>query len=489
MKQVNIIVKSSVQEQAKFIGTYPERNLLCIDAEGQIVQDDVITHGIKIGDGNTKWDDLLFLKLPSDIANDWKVLAESATNGQLVTLPDLNFAYLLIDAEKLDNAQYTEIVNQIASRNIGLYLAAAESGKSLYPDGNQIQNYALTINTDEDKPFIAQDPNGATATNSIVDRLIFNTSNESKYDKIEVKLKDSEAQEKIEQAKATIAEQLSNLSAQTQENINQIKEIIQGFTYVLGDNNIPDGIKNGLIPFPSKDPNNYQQTKDYFLSGAGTWEQISLTADNVKYTSLSTGETNVKKVLDDLLGGASISFAQGNSADTQIYVVGASEAGMSAEKTTLKYSKQVYIDCSTNVLYGGAWNDIAEFRESFDNYLAGTCVCETAQGKLVLTAKRMIRNSYIVSDTYGYALGNKEIDTVPVAIAGRVLAYCWDDNEKLKIGDAVCSGPNGGVSKMKKWEKILHPECIIGYVSEIPQYEIWGQHNTSVRGRVWIRVK
>ena len=79
--------------------------------------------------------------------------------------------------------------------------------------------------------------------------------------------------------------------------------------------------------------------------------------------------------------------------------------------------------------------------------------------------------------------------TVPVAIAGRVLAYCWDSDEKLKIGDAVCSGPNGGVSKMKKWEKILHPECIIGYVSEIPQYEIWGQHNTSVRGRVWIRVK
>ena len=187
MKQVNIIVKSSVQEQEKFIGTYPEKNLLTIDAEGQIIQDDVITHGIKIGDGETKWDDLPFLKLPPDIANDWKVLAESTTNGQLVTLPDLNFAYLLIDAEKLDNAQYTEIVNQIASRNIGLYLAAAESGKSLYPDGSQIQNYALTINTDEDKPFITQDPNGAAATSSIVDRFIFNTSNESKYDKIEVK--------------------------------------------------------------------------------------------------------------------------------------------------------------------------------------------------------------------------------------------------------------------------------------------------------------
>ena len=34
-----------------------------------------------------------------------------------------------------------------------------------------------------------------------------------------------------------------------------------------------------------------------------------------------------------------------------------------------------------------------------------------------------------------------------------------------------------------------HPNCIIGYVSEIPHYEIWGQHNTSVHNRVWIKVK
>lgn len=485
MKQVNIIVKSSVQEQAKFIGTYPERNLLCIDAEGQIIQDDVITHGIKIGDGNTKWDALPFLKLPTDIANDWKVLAESATNGQLVTLPDLNFAYLLIDAEKLDNAQYAEIVDQIASRNIGLYLAATESGKSLYPDGSEIQNYALTINGDEDKPFIAQDPNGATATNSTVDKLIFNTSNESKYDKIEVKLKDSAAQEQIKQLKAAIDDELAELSEQTKKDIEQVKQDIKNSTYILGSNNIPEGTTSGLIPFPELS----KRTKDYFLSGAGTWEQIILTADKVKYTTPTGSQTYVKDVLDDLLSGASLSFAQGSATDRQVFIVGATADGLTSKKTTLKYSQSVYLDCKDNVLYGGAWNDIAEFRESFDNYLAGTCVCETVQGKLVLTANRMIPNSYIVSDTYGYALGDKEVDTVPVAIAGRVLAYCWDSDEKLKIGDAVCSGPNGGVSKMKKWEKILHPECIIGYVSEIPQYEIWGQHNTSVRGRVWIRVK
>lgn len=485
MKQVNIIVKSSVQEQEKFIGTYPEKNLLTIDAEGQIIQDDVITHGIKIGDGETKWDDLPFLKLPPDIANDWKVLAESATNGQLVTLPDLNFAYLLIDAEKLDNAQYTEIVNQIASRNIGLYLAAAESEKSLYPDGSQIQNYALTINTDEDKPFITQDPNGATATNSIVDRFIFNTSNESKYDKIEVKLKDSEAQEKIEQLKATVDDKFTTFSEQTKKDIEQVKKDIKESTYIFGSNNIPEGTTSGLIPFPEVE----KRTKDYFLSGAGTWEQIILTADKVKYTTPTGNQTYVKDVLDDLLSGASLSFAQGNATDRQVFIVGATQEGLNNKKTTLKYSPSVYLDCKDNVLYGGAWNDIAEFRESFDSYAAGNCVYETARGKLMISDKRMIPNSYIVSDTYGYALGEKDIDTVPVTIAGRVLAYYLEDKNELKIGDAVCSGPNGAVCKMKKWEKILHPECIIGYVSEIPHYEIWGQHNTSVRNRVWIKVK
>ena len=33
-----------------------------------------------------------------------------------------------------------------------------------------------------------------------------------------------------------------------------------------------------------------------------------------------------------------------------------------------------------------------------------------------------------------------------------------------------------------------YPDCIIGYVSAIPDYEIWGEHNTIVDGRIWIKV-
>ena len=41
---------------------------------------------------------------------------------------------------------------------------------------------------------------------------------------------------------------------------------------------------------------------------------------------------------------------------------------------------------------------------------------------------------------------------------------------------------------MTQEEKINHPECIIGYVSCVPEYEVWGEYNTKVNGRIWIKV-
>ena len=34
-----------------------------------------------------------------------------------------------------------------------------------------------------------------------------------------------------------------------------------------------------------------------------------------------------------------------------------------------------------------------------------------------------------------------------------------------------------------------YPDCIIGIVSEIPNYEIWGSENIKVNGRIWIKVR
>ena len=34
-----------------------------------------------------------------------------------------------------------------------------------------------------------------------------------------------------------------------------------------------------------------------------------------------------------------------------------------------------------------------------------------------------------------------------------------------------------------------YPERIIGTVSAIPNYEVWGENQIHVNGRIWIRIK
>ena len=137
--------------------------------------------------------------------------------------------------------------------------------------------------------------------------------------------------------------------------------------------------------------------------------------------------------------------------------------------------------------YGAVWNDYAEFREA-NTTEPGRTVCEVGDDTLALANERMIPACSIISDTFGFAIGETEKCKTPLAQAGRVLAYPYEDRNSYKPGDAVCSGPNGTVSKMSQEEKINHPECIIGYVSCVPAYETWGEKDTKVNGRIWIKI-
>lgn len=139
-------------------------------------------------------------------------------------------------------------------------------------------------------------------------------------------------------------------------------------------------------------------------------------------------------------------------------------------------------------LYGAVWNDYAEFRATKEKIIPGHVVIENGDGTMSISNKRLIPGASIVSDTFGFAIGETEECKTPIATAGRVLAYTDKDVNNFKAGDAVCAGKNGKVSKMTRLEKILFPDCILGYVSEIPNYEIWGENNTQVNGRIWIKI-
>lgn len=469
MEQVNILVQSSVKPKEKFKGVVIDAGALAIDEEGQQIQDEKIISGIKLGDGNTVWDDLEYLKLTTITAKAWKDLAQTATNSQLVSLPDMNFVYLTISADQLDNATYSKIVKQVVANEIGLNFS--------------LNDTTMTITSNEDKPYLRAAEKSFAAGPAIIDSLTINDAT-SAHDSFTVKFQDTDAQQQIASATKALTNAISQSEEKLNGNIEKATQEIKDSTYSLGDPSTPSGTASGTVLFPDGG----KATNEFFLSGAGTWEKINLVAGSVSYTDPIGNQTNVKTALDELIkGGAKILIQEGTAADTKVYVLGATNIVEGSGDYTLKYNKGVYIDCNTNVLYGGAWNDVAEFRHSYDNYTGGTCVCANGCSDNVFIAnKRRMPNAYIVSDTYGISVGQTENNKCPIAIAGRVLAYT---NGPLHAGDTVCSSNDGKVCKMHWWEKILYPECIVGYVESIPEGNVWGEHKTPINSRVWVRVK
>lgn len=140
-------------------------------------------------------------------------------------------------------------------------------------------------------------------------------------------------------------------------------------------------------------------------------------------------------------------------------------------------------------VYGAVWNDYAEYRQTKECIPPGYCVIETGKGDLIKSSERLQPGANIVSDTFGFAIGETEQTKTPLAVSGRVLAYPYEDRNSYQAGDPVCSGPNGTISKMTREEVREYPDRIIGTVSEIPDYEVWGTGNVKVNNRIWIKVK
>lgn len=201
--------------------------------------------------------------------------------------------------------------------------------------------------------------------------------------------------------------------------------------------------------------------------------------------SITVGETT--KTLTDLYARyADKVYVSKAKTDTPYYVTGVTDTGTGSSSKRLYTDKSVYITAS--VLYGAAWNDYAEFRKA-ETVEPGRVVIEDVLGEMKLSSERLQPGANIISDTYGFTIGQTEESQTPIAVAGRVLAYPYEDRHSYPLGAAVCTGPNGTVSLMTREEIREYPERIIGTVSEIPEYETWGTGNVKVNGRIWIKVK
>ena len=144
---------------------------------------------------------------------------------------------------------------------------------------------------------------------------------------------------------------------------------------------------------------------------------------------------------------------------------------------------------TANSVYGAVWNDYAEYRDQNESIEPGYCVISSDNRKISKTTEKLQPCDGIVSDTFGFAIGKTNECQTPLAVAGRVLAYCEGNRCDYHAGDTVCAGPEGKVTKMTREEIREWPDRIIGIVSEIPNYEIWGSGKVNVNNRIWIKIK
>ena len=162
-------------------------------------------------------------------------------------------------------------------------------------------------------------------------------------------------------------------------------------------------------------------------------------------------------------------------------------------------------------VWGAVWNDYAEMRnvpevqklmkekKPIENYeipkrdipMAGRIVREIGDDTMELVNERLLRGCRVISDTFGFNIGETKDAKTPVAVSGRVLVYCYEGREEARkhIGYGVCSGPDGTVSIMTEEEERMYPMSIIGTISAVPDYDEWGEDHIKVNGRIWIYVK
>lgn len=143
-----------------------------------------------------------------------------------------------------------------------------------------------------------------------------------------------------------------------------------------------------------------------------------------------------------------------------------------------------------DAITGAVWNDYAEYRES-DCIEPGYVLSENGDDSLSKTQQRLSHFAGVSSDTWGFCQGETEKAKTPIAVAGRVLVYTYQNRENYRPGDCVCAAPNGTVDLMTREEIIQYPDRIVGTVSCVPTYETWGSGDRApvqVNGRIWIKV-
>ena len=214
----------------------------------------------------------------------------------------------------------------------------------------------------------------------------------------------------------------------------------------------------------------------------GSW--ISTTKQGCLHMGTAASGGSAAAVISMKTSSGSWSLA-GLSGSNNLYFVWGSDTNYNNSTNT---TASTYITSDAKI-YGAVWNDYAEYRSQNETIEPGYITYCDDDGKLKKTVERLQKYEGVVSDTFGFAIGETDDCKTPLAVSGRALVYCDPEEEHFHSGDCVCAGPNGLAYRMTREEIIEFPDRIVGVVSEIPTYETWGTGNVEVNGRIWIRIK
>lgn len=479
---MNILVQTQVQSAKDFELHNPilAPGEIAIDNEGLSTSGDGnIATGVKIGNGVDYWADLEYLpNLTEEIVEKWLTIATSVSDSKLVMLPDLNFAYTILDASK-NNWLIKDILERLLQDNHYIDLGINEDQEQEYLTYQSTTGNVINICKNSNLIFGSSEALGmylrstTTGENIELPYLIF----QDKIDNEELKVSFVDLQARISSLNLTdllyshvkdMTEKFNNVNAAIEDILNNK---IQHFS-VLND---------GIVKKPSKE----QEQMGYFLRADNSWAKVAVSGDEIPLNK-DTTETVYEAVVRLTSSDDSLYSNKITNTETPYYVASLPITDTSVEGSSISnlvYSDSIYIQ--GNVLYGAAWNDYAECRIT-NNITPGRVVVENGDDTLSLSTERLMLGGNIVSDTFGMLIGETEKAKTPIALCGRVLAYPFEDRSEYYAGAPVCTGPNGTVSIMSKDEVLHYPECIIGYVSAVPEYTNW--RGKEVDGRIWIKV-
>lgn len=139
-------------------------------------------------------------------------------------------------------------------------------------------------------------------------------------------------------------------------------------------------------------------------------------------------------------------------------------------------------------VYNAVWNDLADFHLLDDELIYGKCYYQSPTGSKICTKKCQKGLIGVASDTFGISAGsNKDIETVPISVAGWVLSFI---DKEYEPGTPLMNDKRGNLTKMPLWRKILYPERMVATYGYKEKEEMWGPADSQVvvNGRHWIKI-